>query len=187
MKTRSRRPVGKTKEIGWREIVGLPDLEIARIKAKIDTGARTSALHAFDLDHMQHDGVAWVAFSIESPTRGQPIHCAAPVADRRAIKNTSGIPELRTIIQTTLVLARRHWHIEVSLSDRSEMGFDLILGRAAIRGHNLVVNPGRSFLAGPPSETVVAGPPHRRQEAATVATAARVPPAHRAFQMGDEH
>lgn len=179
------RQTGHAKEIGWREIVALPDLEIAGIKAKIDTGARTSALHAFDLSELDHEGTPWVAFSIQSPTHGQPIHCAAPVADRRAIKNTSGIPELRTIILTTLVIGRRHWHIEVSLSDRSEMGFDLILGRAAIRSHNIVVNPGRSFLAGPPAERL-AGKFEKRKTTPRTASASDIQAAHRGLSMGEE-
>lgn len=148
-KLRSHNPKGPA-EIGWREFVGLPRLQIAKIKAKIDTGARTSALHAVDLETFERDGVAWVSFTVPSLDHQAPTICSAPVVDRRAIKNTSGVAETRHIIQTTLVIGRRRWRIEVSLSDRTEMGFDLILGRSAIRTHNHVVNPSKSFLAGAP-------------------------------------
>jgi hypothetical protein len=141
---------GELVEIGWREVVGLPELQIEQIKAKVDTGARTSALHAVDQEIFERDGRAWIGFTVPSPSDGRPIACSAPVADRRAIKNTSGVPETRHIIRTELVMGQRRWHIEVSLSDRSEMEFDLILGRAALRRHRFVVNPGRSFLLGPP-------------------------------------
>ena len=149
MKRPRRRKVEPT-EIGWREVVGLPAFRIDRIRAKIDTGARTSALHATGLEPFDRDGEPWIAFSVPSPASGRPVRCLAPVVDRRAIKNTSGVPETRYIVQTVLVIGRRQWQVEVSLSDRSEMEFDLILGRAAIRGHKFVVNPGKSFLAGPP-------------------------------------
>lgn len=152
---RSHRPSHRT-EIGWREIIGLPDLDIPSLKAKVDTGARTSALHAMDVEPVIRDGADWVAFSVASPGRRTPIRCSAPVADRRAIRNTSGVADTRFIIETTLVLGRRHWHIELSLSDRSEMEFDLILGREAIRGHGLLVNPGRSFLLDQPVATPAA-------------------------------
>ena len=184
MTSRLDRPAVRPKEIGWREMVGLPDLDIDRIKAKIDTGARTSALHALDPRPFENAGSPWIGFSIPSPTHGLPIHCAAPVVDRRAIKNTSGIPETRPIIMTTLIIGRRRWHIEVSLSDRSEMEFDLILGRAAIRGHNLVVNPGKSFLAGPPVERAVAAPRKPAPEAADP-FAMPGPSAHQALPKGD--
>lgn len=137
--------------IGWREIVGLPDLGINRLRAKIDTGARTSALHAVDLVPIERDGVPWIEFNV--PLTGEPRtkRYAAPIADERAIKNTSGTPERRYVVKLVLVLGGRHWHIDVSLADREKMKFDMILGRTAIRGRRLLVDPGKSFLAGPPT------------------------------------
>lgn len=144
-------------EIGWREDVGLPDLEIASLRAKIDTGARTSALHAVDIRVSEEDGVTWAIFHV--PLADRETHCwhRARIVDQRWIKNTSGVPEQRYVINTTLVLGRRRWHIEVSLADRGQMGFDLIIGRTALRRRRLLVNPGKSFLAGPPRLPARAG------------------------------
>lgn len=135
-------------DIGWREEVALPELHIARLRAKIDTGARTSALHAEAVERFERGGRPWVRFTVPQATTAGRIE--APVADEREIRNTSGRPERRIVIRTPLILGRRHWLIEVSLADRTEMAYDLILGRTAIRGRKLCVNPGRSFLAGPP-------------------------------------
>jgi len=150
------RRVKKTRsEIGWREMVALPDLGIAALRAKIDTGARTSALHAVDLAIYEQDGARWVDFHIPLPGMPKSRRCAALILDDRLIKNTSGIAEHRYVVETTLVLGHRHWRIEVSLADRENMEFDLILGRTAIRGRRLLVNPGNSFLVGPPAALAV--------------------------------
>ncbi|MDJ0895174.1 MAG: RimK/LysX family protein [Alphaproteobacteria bacterium] len=135
-------------EIGWREMVGLPDLGIPALRAKIDTGARTSALHAVDLQIEEEEGERWVEFHVPLPHVSRSKRCAAPIVDERQIKNTSGVTEWRYIIETTLVLGPRHWHVEMSLADREKMEFDLILGRTAIRGRRLLVNPSKSYLAG---------------------------------------
>lgn len=150
--TRHKDPEKKTAklEIGWREHVGLPDLGIKNLRAKIDTGARTSALHAIDLKPFEKDGAPWIEFNV--PLTGEPRskRYAAPVKDEREIKNTSGIPEKRYVVELVLVLGKRHWHIDVSLADRELMTFDMILGRTAIRGRRIVVDPGHSFMVGPP-------------------------------------
>ncbi len=150
----------KTRErqtIGWREMVGLPELGITSLRAKIDTGARTSALHAVDLVLFEKDGARWIEFRIPQPGKPKSARCAAPLVDERQIKNTSGVAETRYIIETTLVFGKRHWSIEVSLADRKKMEFDLILGRTALRRRKLLVDPGRSFLAGPPHEQPTTG------------------------------
>lgn len=147
----SPRPRREKQVVGWREQVALPELDIHVIKAKVDTGARTTALHAEEIEAFERDGRHWVRFLVP-PYHGPDCHpVTAPVVDEREIKNTSGIPATRYVIHTTLVLGHRHWGIEVSLADRTEMGFDLILGRTAIRAHRLLVDPGRSFLMGPPA------------------------------------
>ncbi len=141
--------------VGWREKVALPDLGIPLLKAKLDTGARTSALHAVDIKSEALHGDEWVSFRI--PVREIPdnINCRAKVIERRKIKNTSGVPEIRFVILTTLVLGEYCWKIELSLADRENMSHDLILGRTAIRRHNLLVASGRSFLAGLPSSNLI--------------------------------
>lgn len=138
-------------EIGWREIIGLPDLGIPKFRAKIDTGARTSALHATNLKLVEEDGETKIQFHVPVPGTPRTTRCTCPLVDRRAIKNTSGEPEERYVIRTSLVLGKRRWPIEVSLADREKMGFDLILGRTAVRGRKILVNPGRSYLAGMPA------------------------------------
>ena len=148
--TRGRGHRAKAATIGWREMVALPDLGIARLKAKIDTGARTSALHAVELAPFVRDGAGWIAFTVPLTGTRRRLRSEAPVVDQRPIRNTSGVAEARFVIETMLVLGRRHWLIEVSLANREEMEFDLILGRTAIRRHRLLVHPGRSFLAGDP-------------------------------------
>jgi hypothetical protein len=147
-KKRSKRT---TTEIGWREYVGLPDLGAPKYRAKIDTGARTSALHATNQRPFRSESGNWVEFHIPVPGTPRSTRCKARVVERRNIKNTSGIPEERYIIKTTLVLGSRRWPIELSLADRENMGFDLILGRTAVRQRRLLIDPGRSYLAGMPS------------------------------------
>ena len=139
-----------TRLIGWREQIALPDLGIASLKAKVDTGARTSAIHAVDVQEFVKGGEKWISFRVPLAHLPRQQSCVAPVFDQREIKNTSGRAESRHVIRTRLVLGRRHWHIELSLANREEMGFDLILGRTAIRGHGLLVDPGRSYLSGLP-------------------------------------
>lgn len=136
--------------IGWRELIALPDFAIKAMLAKIDTGARTSALHAVDQKIFERDGARWVGFVIPVPGRLGRRRVEAAVLDERDIKNTSGVPERRLIIRTTLLLGRHRWHIECSLANRERMEFDLILGRTAVRRRGLLVDPGHSFVLGPP-------------------------------------
>jgi hypothetical protein len=142
-KKKKKRPVT---EIGWREFVDLPDLGIRHFRAKIDTGARTSAIHATQQKLLKQDGAAWVEFHVPVPGTPRTTRCRARLVESRAIKNTSGVPEDRYVIETTLVMGGRRWPIEVSLADRENMGFDLILGRTAIRRRRILVNPGKSYL-----------------------------------------
>ena len=135
--------------IGWREFVGLPELGIARIAAKIDTGARTSAIHAEDSEIFERAGERWVRFRPPLRKGRSNRLLEAPIAAEREIKNTSGVPERRIVIKTLLLLGSHHWHIDVSLANRGAMEFDLIVGRTALRGRRILVNPGRSYLAAP--------------------------------------
>ncbi|MGP1396954.1 MAG: ATP-dependent zinc protease family protein [Inquilinaceae bacterium] len=145
------RSKGAGKEvIGWRELVGLPEFGIPEMRAKIDTGARTSALHAEDQELFERAGALWVRFTIPFPGKRHGIRVEALLLDARNIKNTSGVSERRLVVGTTLLLGRHCWHIDMSLADRKQMEFDLILGRTAIRGRKVLVDPGRSFLTGKP-------------------------------------
>lgn len=145
------RPKPPARFVGWREVVGLPDFGIKKLRAKIDSGARTSALHAENQEIFYRDDVKWVRFGFPSSAGKKLEILEAPVTDMRQIKNTSGVPEQRIIIRTKLVVGKYFGHIDVSLADRGNMEFDLILGRTALRTLRLMVNPSRSFLMGDPA------------------------------------
>lgn len=142
-----KRPAVKIDDVvGWREFIGLPEFSVTKFPAKIDTGARTSALHAENQELFERGDESWVSFWLKCPGQSQPERFETRVVDRRKIKNTSGNKELRLIIHTTLILGRHKWGIDVSLTDRETMKFDIIIGRTAIKGRNMLVHPSRSFL-----------------------------------------
>lgn len=145
--------------VGWREYVELPDLGVPRIKAKVDTGARTSALNARDVEIEKVNGVTIARFTVPIASISRVIRGTAPFVGERLIKNTSGVPENRAIIRTLIRLGTEVWPIEVSLAERDNMAFDLILGRTAIRRHRLLVDPGRSFLLGGAKRATQSAPP----------------------------
>ena len=134
--------------IGWREWVALPDLGVDRIKAKVDTGARTSALHAFALEPFFEDDKQKIRFSIHPIQHDTKTvaHCIAEVADQRIVTDSGGHQEMRFVIQTTLILANQAWPIEVTLTEREDMLFRMLLGRHALR-KRFFIHPSRSFLA----------------------------------------
>lgn len=141
--------------IGWREWVALPDLGVTRIKAKIDTGARSSALHAFDLEHFRRRGHDMVRFAIHTLQRSSKrvIIAEAEMMDERIVRSSNGVHALRPVILTRVELLGESWPIELTLASRDEMGFRMLLGRQAVRGRFLI-DPGRSYLAGrPPKKT----------------------------------
>ncbi len=132
--------------IGWQERVDLPLLGLTNLKAKIDTGARTSALHATDIVEFEHEGAPWVRFHTRFDDDAHDTDVECPIHDRREITNTSGIPEVRIIIQTKFRIANRLWKIDLSLAERTEMTFRMIVGRTALRSHHIVVHPGKKNL-----------------------------------------
>lgn len=135
--------------LGWREWLGFPDLGITAIKAKVDTGARTSCLHAFAVDAFQRDGAEWVRFGIHPRQRNteKEVFCEWPVKDRRVVRDSGGHEELRYVIETTAKIGGDLLPIEVTLTDRDSMKFRALLGRSAI-GERYVVDPARSFVQG---------------------------------------
>ena len=134
--------------IGWREWVALPDLGVARIKAKIDTGARSSALHAFGVERFRRRGKIMVRFAIHPLQRSakRVIMAESEMIDERTIRSSNGIDAMRPVILTHLELLGDRWLIEVTLASRDEMGFRMLLGRQAVR-NRFLIDPGRSYLA----------------------------------------
>jgi len=143
--------VQKQAVVGWREWIRLPDLGIQRIQAKIDTGARTSALHAVDIEPFDVEGDSWVRFVVNAAAADtdDPAHtiCVAPVRDQREIRSSNGETETRYVIGTCVVLGGRRFNVEVTLTDRSQMEYEMLFGRTALRTGRFLVHPSREFLA----------------------------------------
>ncbi|PVE95561.1 MULTISPECIES: RimK/LysX family protein [unclassified Microbacterium] len=134
---------------GWREWVSLPDLGVDWLKAKIDTGARTSSLHAFDVDEFEREGEDWVRFRVKpwQDSQEDAVVVETPVHDRRAVRSSSGHAQERLVVKLLVRLVDREVLAEVTLSNRDEMGFRMLIGREALR-RGYIVDPARSFLGG---------------------------------------
>jgi hypothetical protein len=133
--------------IGWREWVEMPDLGIKEIKAKVDTGADNSSLHAFNMERFTEDGVEMVRFEVHPHQRKRKpsISCIAEVVKERKVKNPGGRSELRPVIRTRVVVGGKEISALMNLTTRDEMTFRMLLGRRTIRGH-FSVDPGRSYI-----------------------------------------
>ena len=134
---------------GWREWVSLPDLGVDWLKAKIDTGARTSSLHAFDVDEFEREGEDWVRFRVKpwQDSQEDAVVVESPVHDRRAVRSSSGHAQERLVVELLIRLVDREVLAEVTLSNRDEMGFRMLIGREALR-QGFSDDPARSFLGG---------------------------------------
>jgi hypothetical protein len=138
----------KLRMLGWREWVALPELGIDSIKAKVDTGARTSCLHAFYVDPLRRRRRSYVRFGVH-PLQGdrtQVLHCEAEVVDQRQVTDSGGHRELRYVIQTRLQLLDYDDPIELTLTNRDNMRFRMLLGRTAMAAAGFSVDPSRSYL-----------------------------------------
>lgn len=136
------------KTVGWREWLSLPDLGIKRIKAKVDTGARTSSLHAFDIEYYQRGKSEFVKFTIhpEQKTSKNEKVCRAKVLEFRKVKSSNGQTEVRPVILTTVKVLDEVFEIEITLTNRDEMGFRMLLGRESLR-KRFLVDAGKSYYS----------------------------------------
>jgi|SRR5690554_173628 len=136
------------KIIGWREWAALPDLGIEQIKVKVDTGARTSALHAFEVNTWFDGEQEWVRFRIHPLQKNNELikECVCPVLERRQVTDSGGHREERIVIRSDLIMGERRWPIDITLTDRESMKFRMLLGRTAMEG--LCVDPNNSYLLG---------------------------------------
>ena len=135
--------------VGWREWVALPALGIEAIKAKLDTGAKTSALHVWDQEVYEIEGMHWIRFCTHPFRRDDDtvVGCAAPLTDCRWVTNSGGMRERRNVIKTLLGIGGETWEMELTLASRQDMGFRMLIGREAMRGR-LVIDPAQSFRTG---------------------------------------
>lgn len=133
--------------IGWREWVSLAGLLAQPLKTKIDTGARTSTVHAFEIRPFSERGTPHVEFTLHPLQRQRlpQVRCVAPIHDERIVTSSSGHQDRRFVILVEVTLGETHWPIELTLADRDQMGFRMLLGREALRGR-FVVDPARSWL-----------------------------------------
>lgn len=140
--------------LGWREWVSLPALGIERLQCKVDTGAKTSSLHAMDIETFAGpDGTPWVRFrTLGADPDASPITCEAALVDERVVSDSGGHREQRCVILTPVIIGSRILPIELTLTHRDTMRFRMLLGRTAMQDRFLV-DPTRSFLAGSPSST----------------------------------
>jgi hypothetical protein len=134
-------------KVGWREWVALPELDIQRIKVKVDTGARSSSLHAYDIEVFSRGRRDYVRFTVHPVQRESrtTVHCVAELHEHRHVRSSSGHREYRPIVRTLVELGGERWPIDLTLTTRDAMGFRMLLGREAIR-KRFLVDPGRSYL-----------------------------------------
>ena len=135
--------------IGWREWVGLPDFGIKAIKVKVDTGARTSSLHAFDMRIFEREGEKWARFQIHPVQRKniKAVDTEARILEFRSVRSSSGVASMRPVIVTNIELLGIIWPVELTLASRDEMGFRMLLGREAFR-NKFLVDAGNSYYGG---------------------------------------
>ena len=141
--------------LGWREWVGLPELNISQIKAKIDTGARSSALHEFAIEPYRKNGQRWVMFAIHPKQRHSDvfIECHAPIKDRRIVTDSGGHKQRRYVIETQLILGQSIINAEMTLTNRDSMLFRMLIGRTTMN-NRFIIDPNASYLQSKPNNPI---------------------------------
>jgi len=136
--------------LGWREWIELPDMKLGPIKAKVDTGARTSCLHAFELEPFTKDGQPWVRFKVHPIQKDDSlvVDCEAPVSDERPVTDSGGHTEQRYVICTRMRVGAWEESVEMTLTGRDNMRFRMLIGRTTMKAGGFVVNPALSYQAG---------------------------------------
>lgn len=152
-------PARLLRTIGWREWLALPDMGIPEVKAKVDTGARSSSLHAFNMEFFKRRRVEYVSFNIHPKQRDSKLtrHVEVPVLEHRHVRSSSGHSASRPVVRTRVELFEESWEIDLTLASRDEMGFRMLLGREAIRGRFLV-DAEKSFYNGSPPRGIKSRP-----------------------------
>ena len=144
--------------VGLREWVALPGLGVAGLRAKIDTGASTSSLHASDIQTFEREGEEWVRFTAYIGTQVQRRHrCEARLVTVKSIKSSNGQAQSRYVIRTSLMLGDLSWPVEFTLASRKTMRYRMLLGSKALIDGQLVVNPALTYVQEKPSLTDLSG------------------------------
>lgn len=135
--------------IGSEEWCAFPDMALPAIKARVDSGAKTSSIHAFNIQPFRRDGQAWVSFEVHpiQKNRRIVIRCEKPVIDKRSVKNTSGLAETRYVVSAPMKLGKEVWEVELTLANRDSMGYRMLLGREAMKDR-AIIDPALRFVQG---------------------------------------
>jgi len=146
-----------TKIIGWKEWFGLDCLSLPAIKGKIDTGAKTSSLHAFNIESFYLENVEYVKFDIHPLQKNKNLvrTCVARVIDQRMVCDSGGKKEKRFVIKSDLRIGDKKFCVEITLANRDSMTFRMLLGRDAVKQAKMLVDPSKSFLQGKPKRNEV--------------------------------
>ena len=136
--------------IGNREWCAFPELGIPAVKARVDSGAKTSSLHAFDIEPFERGGEPWVRFTahpVQDDDEASTVVCEQPLVAKRGVKSSSGDVEKRYVIRTVLTLGEQSWPVELNLTNRDSMGYRMLLGREAMMGR-VLIDPEKSCCMG---------------------------------------
>lgn len=179
--------------VGSEEWCAFPNLGIPAIKARVDSGAKTSSIHAFNIRTFRRAGILWVSFEVHpvQNNRRTVVRCERPVVDKRRVKSSSGLAETRYVISATLKFGNAQWDVELTLANRDSMGYRMLLGREAMKGR-MLVDPAASMMGGQVSKEQLVGfygTPEKRKNGLKIGLLASNPDLYsnqRLLEAGDE-